>query len=1514
MMTSVVIAIASTVLGPAPELTYADTFTTGLTNPGRLALAPGGGIYVTDEPAGQVIEYDAAGAVLNTYSIPEGPVGIAVHPGGEVFISRSDGEVGVYDASFVYQESVDPAPFSLAAPNDIAIHPATGEVFVVDSEMHRVMVFDYVTDPPPAGWKLVGMWAYEGQVIGALDSPQAIAIDAALDRVVIADVDGFRINVYDTAGTHQFKFGYRIAYAGMDPLAWIARTGGIAIDECSNIYASDALMGVVRTFDPAGVDYDLLNPPIGFGTGAGELRVPRDIIIDDRSPISRLYVVSTNNSAVEVYTVGCIMAPLQDPAPHGKSASAQDLRLPRQAGHAQVPFADVIKKTPALPQYPDNPLVIAEAIHAGTYDRELDLNMDRRLDVQDLSMAVDRFGAGTVEGFLAMVGSRDYPPTLEAPHMHSHPETEEQYPWICGRCHSLDQAPGGMLTAEGQENLCLSCHSPGGTAMSQVIGGIADNINHPLAVPADDNGVLGPDPESELALHLDDGNIRCGTCHDQHTDLMGEPYLRAETGRGQLCGECHVQTSQWLNAGHADEEGEAFVHYDWTEPGRAACRKCHSGNGFIGFSEGLSDDDQSGEFRVHDCLVCHSTHGEDNEHLLRVVDEVELPGGTIITDAGHDASCMVCHNGRREPGGYSAAPHYLLGGVMLVGINGAEFGNTSLGNSEHTTAAGCSDCHMAPSPTAGNPGAGKVGGHSFNMTVHTPGDPDEGFENVENACGGCHTGLTAFNRTARADFDGNGTVEGVQDEVQGLMDTLLTAITDTGAIYLGHYPYWDFSAVVDDPPGFLQTVRDAVWNWEYVKNDGSLGVHNTEYAVGLLQLSYEQVTGTILPGADLRYTPDGGYTPVADYVGPDTCLTCHGPQAITGMDYTVFLRNGHGYKLNEIENGLMPTYPFSSIAGALGMIADDDLPPDDPHPGTDNTLSTPLDYSDVSYVIGGFGWKSRWIDADGFIVTGSEVQYNLETMAMASYHNDEVDKKYNCGNCHTTGWKAYTSEPGDLRNLNRQGGLPGMHGTFAQPGVQCEACHGAGSLHAMVPSTANITRLAAARSTDDFLADDMAYGKAAACGDCHTRDGEKDYPTYVGGPGRIAAKGGLIRHHEQYDEMRGIDPDDDPTYAATGPHRDLLCGACHDPHTTTKYMDISGDAPGMDTNCTVCHNTGGVGGKDYNITSGGMTGLVCIDCHMPKLVKSAVGHDPVGTGPATGDIRSHIFRIDLTSADQFTGDGSFAYPSLTGSWACKTCHNNVDQFDLGFPSAITIHGAAPAGPYPRRGGLLYDKWWKVNGAPEPTGDHPLYPPAALKSGSTTYRCKECHGWDYIGYLGRYESGSHYTGIIGVLDAATNMTELDIFDIIKNPNGDGTGGTTVNGHDFGTIGLSDDDINDLVAFIKNGGVIDTGPHINTTGTPGSYTYSFNGIPGTGATLYGGGVNPAADCTICHGSDGTAIDFGGGAFVGTLANDNPQETLHKIRLGHPGSSMTSYFDLGMTDAQGADVGAYCETLPQ
>jgi hypothetical protein len=161
--------------------------------------------------------------------------------------------------------------------------------------------------------------------------------------------------------------------------------------------------------------------------------------------------------------------------------------------------------------------------------------------------------------------------------------------------------------------------------------------------------------------------------------------------------------------------------------------------------------------------------------------------------------------------------------------------------------------------------------------------------------------------------------------------------------------------------------------------------------------------------------------------------------------------------------------------------------------------------------------------------------------------------------------------------------------------------------------------------------------------------------------GRIAASGGLVRHHEQYDEILGIDPDTLLTTRSgsfLASHGD--CNSCHNPHgssvnvNNSSYTGIPGVDPSSDA-CEGCH-------ADYAVSlrSGGMQTLECADCHMPDLAKSAiVSIAAEADRPAQGDVKSHIFSIALdTTQPQFTDDGNYAYPAIDEDWACRTCHND----------------------------------------------------------------------------------------------------------------------------------------------------------------------------------------------------------------------------------------------------------------
>ena len=414
--------------------------------------------------------------------------------------------------------------------------------------------------------------------------------------------------------------------------------------------------------------------------------------------------------------------------------------------------------------------------------------------------------------------------------------------------------------------------------------------------------------------------------------------------------------------------------------------------------------------------------------------------------------------------------------------------------------------------------------------------------------------------------------------------------------------------------------------------------------------------------------------PKMSYIGSDDCGACH-----TGH-LDSFMQTGHPFKFTKVEGGQAPFLPFTSadeLTDALSRVT-----------GAVNTLGVPDGWEETTYLIGGFHWKSRWLDADGFRVTGTEVQWNIERDRMIAYSATSVDASFTCGNCHGTGWKPYD----DSLNPNRQDDLPGMGGTFAFTGIQCEACHGAGAGHAQTGLAADITKKAEPRTLAQLEAPDQAYGLPVACGECHSRDSERNnrggYPsafdkarTLAGLPrvaqgGRIIAATGtvggvsvtLANHHEQIEEIWSFDPD---TLVSTrsgsflGTHGD--CSTCHNPHGSTVKKDEPGytGMPGVDSTkaaCLSCHAL-----FDPELRTGGMKGLECIDCHMPKLVRTAERYAPVGEGPGTGDIRTHVFKINMgldqeVPPPQFTEDRAFQYPYITTDYACRTCHNGVDFF------------------------------------------------------------------------------------------------------------------------------------------------------------------------------------------------------------------------------------------------------------
>jgi hypothetical protein len=265
-------------------------------------------------------------------------------------------------------------------------------------------------------------------------------------------------------------------------------------------------------------------------------------------------------------------------------------------------------------------------------------------------------------------------------------------------------------------------------------------------------------------------------------------------------------------------------------------------------------------------------------------------------------------------------------------------------------------------------------------------------------------------------------------------------------------------------------------------------------------------------------------------------------------------------------------------------------------------------WDDILYVIGGYNWKARFVGLDGYIITNPPGetgvtdygnQWNFAnrfagtTAEWVSYHSGEQGVQFDCGACHTTGY-----------NPNATNELEGIVGVSAELGVMCEECHGPGSLHVANPP-----------------GNDMKINRdAEECGACH-RQGDVE---------SVNTSDGFIEHHEQYEEL----------YQSK--HIVIECVICHDPHTGVVQLRKA-ETQTTRTQCDNCHFKQ----KEINHAS-----LPCVECHMPRSIKSAVGDK----SKFTGDIRTHLMAIDANQIDTFDAEGNLVSGQIGLDFACKHCH------------------------------------------------------------------------------------------------------------------------------------------------------------------------------------------------------------------------------------------------------------------
>jgi len=481
---------------------------------------------------------------------------------------------------------------------------------------------------------------------------------------------------------------------------------------------------------------------------------------------------------------------------------------------------------------------------------------------------------------------------------------DEYTPWAqTPHASFFTRAIDGLESDHYSKN-CISCHTVGYDTNTNAVNGGFDDVMKQLgwsfpAVLTNGNWAAMPDQLKALA------NIQCENCHgpgSEHVYALGNTNIAnwpriGKTWSAGTCAQCHdsknthIKSAEWNNSLHARASR--------TPSGisRPMCVRCHTGPGFAGWADagGMTTLNQyptnifwadaftnylltysatsptytmptnnppNTTYEAITCQACHDPHDASNPHQLRMSTSVMLSDGTVVTNAGSGGFCMECHNSRNGSysnglinyvqgkftwaGGSAWGPHDSPQAEILEGVNCETYGKV-IPSAAHRYAISntCAGCHMQTVATT-DPAFLQAGGHTFHMTYTNSAGVT--LDKVD-VCVQCHGPMDSFDMV-KSDYNGDGIIEGVQTEVQKLMDKLSTLLPPKGTAQLSDPSKYVADGLVKTSDSQMATYTNvpakflkAYYNWTVVFRDGSKGIHNAPFVVGILKASIADLTG-----------------------------------------------------------------------------------------------------------------------------------------------------------------------------------------------------------------------------------------------------------------------------------------------------------------------------------------------------------------------------------------------------------------------------------------------------------------------------------------------------------------------------------------------------------------------------------------------------------------------------------------------------------------------------------------------
>ncbi|MDF7798470.1 hypothetical protein P4C99_03300 [Pontiellaceae bacterium B1224] len=425
----------------------------------------------------------------------------------------------------------------------------------------------------------------------------------------------------------------------------------------------------------------------------------------------------------------------------------------------------------------------------------------------------------------------------------------------CTLCHASKQAPfnatqhavaleASINDSDGHfKESCIKCHSLGYDAAPLAVNGGFDDVAADLGWTFPTNLVDTNWDDMPEALQMK-SNVQCENCHGPAQEHMRTGGLISKIGvtmSAGSCGQCHdapshhVKNFEWGNSLHGQTEVDRT----------GSCVNCHTAAGFVDANDpGMNEYGEvvptTASFKEGiTCAACHDPHAAGAQvHQLRDIESVTFENGVVTAEGGAGLVCMSCHKSRRDAESYvyddfssHSGPHHGPQGDMIAGVNAIEYGQ-DLPSSKHLSVVedSCAQCHMQETPS-GLPeyAAGKVGGHSFLLSYN---DGTNAPIYLTESCSSCHGEIEDFDFGGE-DYNRNGMVEGVQTEIESLLHELGMLLPPEGSTTVS--------------TGDCETLaqKRGAYNYLFVEEDGSLGVHNPKYAAALLQSSIEDLKGGI---------------------------------------------------------------------------------------------------------------------------------------------------------------------------------------------------------------------------------------------------------------------------------------------------------------------------------------------------------------------------------------------------------------------------------------------------------------------------------------------------------------------------------------------------------------------------------------------------------------------------------------------------------------------------------------------